>query len=458
MSATTTTPHPHPPRDHCLAPTRTVDAPLGHGGQYGRLFPDLPELECDDQALLALGDEGGVCDSASDCPDGTEAAGWPVFGQFIAHDITADRSPLALRTDPNAIENFRTPRANLESMYGAGPGGAPFLYDVDDSAKLLVGENELGRPDDLARNRQGVALLGDPRNDVHLLMSQLHLAFVHAHNALVDRLREDGVAEGELFEQAERAMRWHYQWLIVNDYLPSAVGPELMADLLDDGPRFYRPDGDTYLPVEFADAAFRYGHSQIRERYRLNDQSDDFAIFPDLVGFRPVPAERVVDWAYLFDLPDRPAAQRSKRIDGRLASGLIQLPRAVTGDVEVHAYHSLAGRDLQRSYALGLPSGEEVSRAMGIEPLTPEETGMSELGWTAETPIWLYFLKEAEAKADGQRLGPAGGRIVAEVLLGIIDADPGSYRSVDPHWQPTLPAAGDKFDMGDLLAFARTKN
>jgi heme peroxidase len=453
MSATTT--HPHPPRDHCLAPTRTVDAPLGHGGKYGRLFPDLPVLECDDAALLALGDEGGICDSASDCPDGSEAAGWPVFGQFIAHDITADRSPLAMRADANALENFRTPLANLESMYGAGPGGAPFLYDVDDAAKLLVGENELGRPDDLARNRQGVALLGDPRNDVHLLMSQLHLAFVHAHNGMVDRLRDEGVPEADLFEEAGRATRWHYQWLILNDYLPSTVGPELMADVLGNGPRFYRPDGDTYIPVEFADAAFRYGHSQIRESYRLNDQSGEFTIFPDLVGFQPVPAERVVDWAHLFDLPGRPPAQRAKLIDGRLAGGLIQLPRAITGDVEVHAYHSLAGRDLQRGYALGLPSGEEVSRAMGIEPITPEQAGLRDLGWTSETPLWLYFLKEAEATTGGQRLGPAGGRIVAEVLLGIIDADPGSYRSVDPSWQPTLPAAGDKFDMGDLLAFAR---
>jgi Animal haem peroxidase len=451
---TTTATHPHPPRDHCLAPTRTVDAPLGQGGKYGRLFPGLPVLDCDDAALLALGDEGGVCDSASDCPDGSEAAGWPVFGQFVAHDITADRSPLAMRADANALENFRSPRTNLESMYGAGPTGAPYMYDVDDSAKLLVGENDEGRPDDLARNRQGVALLGDPRNDVHLLMSQLHLAFVQVHNGLVDLLRDDGVAEGNLFDEAERATRWHYQWLIVNDYLPSAVGPELMADLLDNGPRFYQPDGEPFIPVEFADAAFRYGHSQIRESYRLNEHSGELTIFPELVGFRPVPAERAVDWAYLFDLPERPAAQRAKRIDGRLASGLIQLPRAVTGDVEVHAYHSLAGRDLQRGYALGLPSGEELSRAMGIDPITPEQAGLRDLGWTSETPLWLYFLKEAEATADGQRLGPAGGRIVAEVLLGIVDADPASYRSVDPGWQPTLPSAGKKFEMGDLLTFA----
>jgi hypothetical protein len=333
------------------------------------------------------------------------------------------------------------------------------MFDADDPAKLLVGENEQGRADDLPRNRQGTALIGDPRNDVHGLMSQLHLALLRTHNGIVDRMREDGVSEALLFDEAERATRWHYQWLIVNEYLPTAVGTELMSDLLDSGPRVYRPGDDPFIPVEFADAAFRYGHSQIRERYRLSDGPDDYSIFPDLVGFRPVPAERVVDWALLFDLPGRPAAQRAKRIDGRLARGLIQLPLAITGEVEVDAYHSLAARDLQRGYALGLPSGEAVSRELGVEPLTKDEVGLADAGWDAETPLWLYFLKESEVRTDGERLGPTGGRIVAEVLLGIIDADPNSYRAVDPDWEPTLPKAGEMFQIGDLLAFAaRTEN
>jgi hypothetical protein len=54
--------------------------------------------------------------------------------------------------------------------------------------------------------------------------------------------------------------------------------------------------------------------------------------------------------------------------------------------------------------------------------------------------LWFYILKEAEVLHDGDRLGPVGGRIVGEVLVGTIDADPESFRSVDPNWTPRLPA------------------
>jgi hypothetical protein len=181
-------------RDHCLAPARAVDAPAAGGG-YRRLFRELDPLDCEDDALHALGRAGGACDAAAAAvavgaggpdPDAEGAAGWPVFGQFVAHDITADRSPLTHHAELAEIRNARSPRANLEVVYGDGPAGTPFLYDRDDPAKLLVGRNDAGRPADLPRNPQGVALVGDPRNDVHLLMSQLHLAMLHLHNGLVD--------------------------------------------------------------------------------------------------------------------------------------------------------------------------------------------------------------------------------------------------------------------------------
>ena len=130
----------HPVRDHCLAPDRAVDSPIAPvGGRYGRAFPDLPALESDQAALLALGSSGGLCDgSDATGDDGTAAAGWPFFGQFIAHDITADRSPIGPHADATTIANFRSPRANLECLYGAGPVGAPYLYDARDPAKLLA--------------------------------------------------------------------------------------------------------------------------------------------------------------------------------------------------------------------------------------------------------------------------------------------------------------------------------
>ena len=382
------------------------------------------------------------------------AAGWPFFGQFIAHDITADRSPLGRRSQTDTIVNFRTARANLESVYDAGTG-TPFLYDRDDPARLLLGTNDRGAPDDVPRNQQGTALVGDPRNDVHLFISQLHLAFLRVHNGIVDRLREDGAPEPDVFDEARRATMWHYQWIIVHDFLPRLVGSDLMHDLLEHGPRFYKPGAEPFIPFEFADAAYRYGHAQIRDTYVVREGARPVPIFPDLIGFRAVPNEMVVDWSFLFDLPGSPARQHAKRIDARLAESLIDLPLQITGAVEVAEYHSLAVRDLQRGNALGLPSGEAVARRLGVEPLTEEQTGLRQLGWEVETPLWYYILKEADCTTSGERLGPVGGRIVAEVLLGIIDADPESYRSADARWRPSLPHHGSVFGLGDLLAFVQ---
>jgi hypothetical protein len=433
----------HPVRDHCLAPDRPIDAPIAPvEGRYGRAFPDLPALDGDDAALLALGAVGGLCDgSDATGDDGTAAAGWPFFGQFIAHDITADRSPIGPHADTTTIANFRSPRANLECLYGAGPVGAPFLYDAEDACKLLAGDG------DVPRNVQGTALVGDPRNDVHVFISQLHLGLLHAHNRLVDRLREDGIDEAECFDAARRAAMWHYQWVIVEDFLPTIVGRELLDALKDPTRRSYRPEGLPIIPFEFADAAFRYGHGQIRHRYRVQAGGREFSVFPDLSGFRPVAPEQRIDWRLLFGAD----AQRAKRMDGRLAASLIALPLSITGDVDVDAYHSLAARDLQRGAAIGLPSGEAIARAMGVEPLTREEAGLGAFGWDRETPLWLYVLREADVRGGGDRLGEVGGRLVAEVLLGLLDADPESYRALDPAWQPTLPAEGERFTLLDLL-------
>lgn len=439
--------HPAVARDHCLAPGRSLGAPV-YGGRYARLFEHLAPLADDEALLHALGAAGGPCDATGDCPDSRVAAGWPFLGQFVAHDITADRSPLVSRADPAGVRNYRTAAANLECLYGGGPVGSPYLYDRDDPALLLTGVH----PGDVPRNAQGVALIGDPRNDVHLFVNQLQVALIHAHNLLVRRLREDGEPEPSVFDEARRALTWHYQWVVLNDFLPALVGQELTARLLRDGPALYRPGDTPRIPLEFADAAYRYGHSQIRDRYRVNESSQAVPLFPDLIGFEPVPRERVVSWPLLFDVPGHPPAQRAKRIDGRLPESLITLPLAITGAVDEDAYHSLAARDLQRGQATALPSGEAVARALGVEPLTPEQVGLAEHGWGAETPLWFYVLREADVQQAGDRLGEVGGRIVGDVLVGIIDADPEGYRAVDRDWRPTLPAASpDGYGIADLV-------
>jgi Animal haem peroxidase len=438
-------------RDQCLAPGRPRETPV-YGGRYRRMFEGLEPLEADEALLHGLGTVGGLCDGApldgSGEDDAEIAAGWPFFGQFVAHDITADRSPLVHRADPEALRNSRTPRANLECVYGGGPVGSPYLYHRDDPARMLLSEGG----GDVPRNPQGVALIGDPRNDVHLFMNQFHVAFLRAHNLLVDLIRADGVPGPAVFEKARFALTWHYQWVLLNDFLPTLIGDRLAEELLAEGPSRYCVDCEPYIPFEFADAAYRYGHSQIRHRYRINDDQPELPLFPDLMGFGPVAPEMAVDWSLLFDVDGPARAQRAKRIDGRLPASLINLPVEVTGEVADDAYRSLAARDLQRGQATALPSGEAVARELGVEPLTSIECGLADYGWEGETPLWLYVLREADARQDGERLGEVGGRIVGEVLVGIVDSDPESYRTIHPDWVPTLPSADPgRYTLADLV-------
>jgi len=286
------------------------------------------------------------------------------------------------------------------------------------------------------RNAEGIAIIGDPRNDSHMLMSQMHLAMLKAHNAFVDEARLSGAMSGSVFEEAARQLRWHYQWLVLNEFLPALVGQTLADQVLREGPQWFRPKHGGFIPLEFADAAYRYGHCQIRHRYRLNLQTDPVPIFPDLLGFRAVPRERTVDWTLFFDAPGDAPAQRSKKMDGKLVRALIQLPVAITGECEIEDYHSLATRDLQRGQGIGLPSGEAVARHLGAVPLTAEQIGVTSTGWHGETPLWYYILREADVCTGGHRLGPVGGRIVAEVLVGLIDGDAASFRKSGHEWRP----------------------
>ena len=411
---------------------------------HDRLFPALAPIDADDGDLVCL-DQAPRPPSVGDPDSDTEAcgaAGWPFFAEFIAHDITCERA-----------SGDELPRANLDCVYGAGPAGSPFLYQRDDPAKLLIGTNDLGEPADLPRNDEGTALIADPRNDAHLFVSQLHLAMLRVHNAFVGRLRADGMDEHRLIEAAARATRWHYQWVIVNEFLPAAAGPELVEDVISEGPRLFLRDSAPYLPVEFSDGAFRYRDGQIRETYTANGDSGELASV-DLIGFRRVPASRAVDWTLMFDSRGAARAQRARRIDGTLAAMPMRLPGGTNGGgARSRRLNPLAVLEAERSEAIGLPPGEEVARAAGERPLSADELGLADDGWPSRTPLPLYFMLESAARADGDRLGPVGGRIVTEVLLGLLDADPGSYRCADPRWRPVL-GTRSVFGLADLLGFS----
>jgi hypothetical protein len=424
--------------DHCLAQLGVkvpIDAPLA-SVHYARMFPEIPAFRSEEKFLRALGRVGGVCDceAMDDTPESLAdtAAGWPIFGQFIAHDITADRSRLRSDTDTAGLINARSPKLNLECLYGGGPTGHPYLFQREDPAKFPLGKDEA----DIQRNEDGTAVIGDPRNDSHRLISQFHLAVQKAHNAFVDEARACGIADEHIFDEASRQMRWHYQWIILHEFLPSLIGEQAAADVRSEGPRYFHPSEHAFIPLEFANAAYRYGHGQIRHRYQLNAHSGLLPLFPDLLGFRPVPREHVVDWRMFFDSAGASCAQRAKKIDGRLIHSLLQLPLAITGECEMDDYHSLAVRDLQRGQGVGLPSGEAVASHIGVSPLDAKEIGISSIGWYDDTPLWYYILREAAVLENGHRLGPVGARIVADVLVGLIDSDRNSYRHSEREWQP----------------------
>ena len=443
-------------------------------GRYGRMFRHLPALDLDDATLVALADSMGPYPTPADAAD-TQAdpviqpgenpdipAGYTYLGQFVDHDITYDpTSVLQRRNDPDALVDYRTPRFDLDSIYGSGPEDAPYLYDQTDQFKLLIGRNHNAHQEreDLPRNSQGRALLGDPRNDVHVIIAQLSLAVLRFHNAVVDHLRDRFVPDTELFAEAQRLTRWHYQWVVIEDYLRRTVGDEMLRRVLVDDParggrradlRWFTWKRRPFMPVEFSVAAFRFGHSQIRATYVLNAGLAPKHIMvpfptPDpqehLGGFRPLPKGWTVDWSLFFAAGDS-APQLSRRIDTKVVGPLSRLPAVLDPD-----HRSLALLDLLRARALGLPSGEAVAAAMG--------TARHDLGLGGQTPLWYYLLREAEVDSGGLRLGPTGARIVAEVLVGLLAGDPSSFLRVAPGWTPELPSAvPGQFTMVDLLRFA----
>jgi hypothetical protein len=459
-------------------------------GRFGRLFPRLPAFAPDvpkvREALFELGKKGGLMD-ANDQPPATAvnpdnetiSAGFTFLGQFIDHDLSFDpTSSLERQNDPEALENFRTPTLGLDNLYGSGPRASRHLYDTTNPAKFLIDKlsSAPGAQDDMPRNRQNTAIIADPRNDENVIVSQLHLTMLKFHNAVVDKLLRDGVPEAQVFEEAQRMVRWHYQWIIVNEFLPKIAGEEVVRDVLNLHPkdRFYQFRNEPFIPVEFSVAAYRFGHSQVRPGYGVNtgfgapifnSAIDGNLEDPnDLRGGKRA-ARRFVEWDLFFAIPGTNRRQFSKRIDTRLSSALFTLLPGAPGQVGGSGTGtpanplSLAQRNLLRGLALGLPSGQDMAKRMGIKPLTPEQLSeLKPLGVKFEhsTPAWYYILKEAQVANGGTSLSGVGARIVVEVMIGVMQGDRSSYLNVNPKWKPELGKNGEFF-IGNLVEFAGSK-
>ncbi len=477
-------------------------------GPYGRLFRSLPPAdfgESETQNLEALGRLANRMTAGAELPkdgphpeEGGIPAAFTYFGQFVDHDLTFDpASSLQRHNDVEALRNFRSPRFDLDSVYGRGPADQPYLYQ--DGRSFLLGAPLHGaklNPGacDLPRSRAAAprAIIGDPRNDENVIVSQLHGLLLRFHNRLA---RERPWP----FDRLQREVRHHYQWVVLHDLLPRIVSAAVLDELLPNRREAARTDrrdllqarhpllrwrNDPFIPLEFSAAAYRFGHSMVRAGYRLNETVPPLPIFSSdpefsLAGLRPLPADWAIDWNLFLDLVPRSPLDATRmqlafQIDTSLINGLGHLPAALGPP-------SLARRNLTRGWRMRLPSGQAVARALGLAPLADGNLRIGRPGRDGEgvppiaeihpafadnCPLWAYVLAEAaseqalvrttagEDPRPTRRLGPVGGRIVAETFIGLLMGDSHAFLTLDPRWKPATLASKDQFGLRELIAFA----
>jgi len=427
-------------------------------------------------------------------PDSNIPAGYTYFGQFVDHDVTFDvSSTLDAPTDANTIHNMRTPALDLDSVYGRGPALDPYLYSFPTIGPATAIKFQLGTNTNVGPGGPGgaagaggmqvqtdfdvprinnplnpgasthTAVIGDPRNDENLIVVQFHQTMLRFHNQVVDMLVLAGFS-GDIFVEAKKIVTHHYQWAVVHDFLRRVCGPAAVANALSS---VVAPIGSPFrMPVEFAVAAYRFGHSMIRDRYWVNfnfpgatlGQVFQFNRNPNL----PVLSNWVVDFNAFFDTGvPVPVHNKARRIDSVLANGLETIP----GGSGIMAI--LATRNLRRGLAFGLPSGQGMAGFLGIAPMTAAQLTQ---GLPAneivilnsngaillqKTPLWYYVLREAAVLGGGNQLGPVGARIVAETFAKMLKRDANSMLNVSGGFTPFLPAASPgNFTVTDLVIFA----
>ena len=445
-------------------------------GRFGRLFPDLPALYTDPNILTELGKKGGPMDGGTNA-NRTDSVpvGQVFFGQFVDHDITLDTSSsLNSVNQPGDITNVRTPTLDLDCIYGDGPEGSPFLYvQSGDFAgvKLLTGADGTAitqdpalAAEDLVRSPAGTAVIGDPRNDENRIISQLQLAMIRFHNNVVDHLSSE-YSGHELFEEAREMVTHHYHWAVINDFLVDMCGSAVVWDILHNGRQFYCLDETPYIPVEFSVAAYRFGHSMAPQKIQVQKGDSAKELFGTTLGlgFSPLANPKaVVDWHELFNTPENRNVQMAEKMDAKMASDLLELPFIPSTDEQ-----SLATRNLLRGQSFLLPSGENVAFMMGrsdaeIKKVSDKADDVSGNTLGGKTPLWYYILTEAAVigreTTDGhfdkeEGLGPVGARIVAEVIIGLMELDPHSFLSTNRAWSPKDGLGNLVSKVGDMLTY-----
>ncbi len=531
-------------------PTPATDAPGSRGrsgrtiplpGAFRYMFREAAGIPASPQTLSVL---DALAESmATEAIGASESALPPIltyFGQFIDHDITAntdreveglsvidgDIFPMDRQHVESGLGNLRDGSLGLDSLYGDKPGQGDFATKLarlmrhptfsnsmrigipvdsgdgrpplpqDPAADLLrlgflldrgdLTEAELNNlPDDLRANFVGPdgpirtrAIIGDGRNDENLLVAQLHVAFLRLHNKFAELTKD--------FEKARRLTRFHYQWLVLNEYLPAICAGHVADEVLAKGAPLYAAFFDANrpadaaqmpMPLEFSVAAFRFGHSMVRGGYDHNrffgtavagsTQLAPFATFRQLFEFTgnggmpspltpnpktSLPGNWVIEWDRMVhaETPTRSA----RKIDTHLAEPLNEM---LNQPADPPVMKRLAQRNLRRGYRLHLPSAQALAQAINdtghyrpIPILTPEQVRgdrslLDGTGLDSATPLWFYVLREAEL-TGGHHLGALGSHVVANTLAGLVMKDDASYWNATENghrWSPSLhnPAA-----------------
>lgn len=488
---------------NCIAPHAPAQTA---GTPFGYLFPDLAETEA---ALLPQSSEtldnlarlgDAMCESPRTSGSFSRIHSvYTYFGQFLDHDITFTNVPKTPRDLTDScmlgdsllrpwdvacikahVTNRRARILELDTVYG---GKTEPPKDEGDPRLLKLGrvtpvEHNIQVKDeyhDLPRGgvsdkraRDRVAAIGDPRNDQSLLISQLHVAFLRAHNAIVRR-------EKCSFDDAREMLRQHYHWIIIHDFLKKITAEGTVEAVLSDPDPLYNVGAkDFFLPLEFTVAAFRFGHSMIRDVYYLNSlyPSQDLALLFTLRALREhptLPGDSIIEWRVF--LPGFDNRNTGRLIDTRLIDPL----RAVLDEAErpMPCETRLAVLDLKRGYMMRIPTGQAVAKRLGAHVMTAAEIEeavaderqirvLRDSGFLERTPLWFYILAEAASHFGdgGHRLGPVGSRLVAEVLVGLVRrSQPSILSKTEPPWTPKLPGKMEgQFDLADLLRLAGVLN
>ena len=460
---------------------------------FGYMFEDLqkdpenllPESETTVTHLRYLGREG-MRDPANQIPGIPVPAVHTFLAQFIDHDITLmdDRgaqisleNPTLLSPDQIAkIINARSPNLDLDNVYGPNIDAQLSPPTDPDPRKMKIEKviHDQGLPKgvndelhDFPRIDNKTPRIGDSRDAENLILAQLHVAFLRAHNAIVDDRDCD-------FEEAKKILIQHYQLIVLENFLEQICDPSIVKRIRYEGPTFFNPSPESfYMPLEFSVAAYRFGHSKVRASYDHFNSRHEGGGFNFLFGFtnQRLPDDWVISWPSFLDTENED--RRPRRIDTTLSGPLLSLHEEQLSGHDT-GVRNLAVRNLLRGYMLRMPTGQAVAKAMasqGIKPMTPEQIMsvaeqipipgnktqadiLKNTDFLDKTPLWFYILAEA-ALGGGIRLGPVGSIIVAEVVIGVLRNSTYSVLA-DPDWKgPTLKGeTPGKFDITDLLKLA----